>query len=125
MSGLPSNMQSNVVPLPRRKDAFVPVSLPPVSREQWEEFFDLQRLAMAILQKNRPAVAESAREMAAMHGDDADGLSAFMSGLNGSAEQLETMAAVIKSAGARLALASGREQEWLSLQDDQCDDVSA
>lgn len=56
-------------------------------------------------------------------GGDVDGPSTFMHQLTEFAEQLVTPAALMKSTGARLALVSGRAEEWLAPQEELCGEV--
>lgn len=124
MTGPGKFADSNVLPLPHRPEAIVPVRLPTVSQEQWKESLAIICFALAILEKNRAGVETSARDLAVLGEGDVDGLSTFMHQLTESAEQLVTLAALMKSAGARLALVSGREEEWLSLQEELSGDIS-
>lgn len=108
--------QDNVVPFSGHDNAFVPVAIPEITSENWQNQFVAVCTAMEIVRKDRAALTRAAKGMAAHK--ETDLVLSAMQDLSAISSALTAMARILDSAVARLALVSDHEEEWHALQAD-------
>lgn len=106
--------RNNVVPLPGQDNAFVPVEIPEMTSENWQNHFVAVCTAMEIVRKDRAALTKAATGMAAHK--ETDLVLSAMRDLSAISSALAAMARILDNAVARLALVSGHEEAWQALQ---------